>query len=810
MRRNLVWGIVLWLVLMGASVALLLHPALLQYLFLLRVPILIGGLLVALPILANTLVKNLLQNLFVLHGACEFFAVTIVTLLAGMGVTFVTNTLLVDGVDRFNLPELGWVDGLLSYQWVFAFILGLSTFIITICLAIPEIKQSSPQKNALTEIGLGIGSGGLATALLFKFGHFFTTFLEGSREFKQAIASLILLLPESAQRGYLTENTGVLTAGHMSAIGFFAAVMVIYLPLFFYGMWLYKPDLIPPWCGFVSWVFDRLTQRRRKIFEIPALFYLLIILLLLVLLFGGLTFLLDFFRVPLLIVLIVISFVVYWLFNVNHYYELISSSPSQFSPDNLIEILNHRFQRWEANYAGAYPTHPRTLAIICPAGGGIQAAGWTARVLTGLYEHPDLGKPFMDTVGLISSVSGGSIGSMYFIDALDNGKLEEQFNSPPSGQFSGQFSGKAPNAVVRSATVDGLDAIGWGLAYPDLWRVIGLPFLSHPRLDRGVALEADWIRALSDATNPPTLASWSRSIAAGTIPIPVFNATIVEDGSRLTISPIRFQEDGEQQFKDFRRLYEAYDLRITTAARLSATFPYVSPICRNYPNVPQSNFHVADGGYFDNFGVFTAVQWLNDRVLRASATDTGATDQGATDHVGIDDASSQENPLNIQRVLLIEIRSFPEPENFKAEPPGRRGWLQKQWKNLRGEENLNTPGWKMTILGPLLTLFNVRNYTQAARNEVDIQGLKQQWKGKVDIHHHVIQFPLAEDLSPATPSCPLTAEQQEMMKQARLDEPPLSWKLTEKQKQAIELAWEVVKAGSIQDLVARWQQTHSP
>jgi hypothetical protein len=763
MYQRLFGGVVLWAILVIASTLLLRHPVFLQYLFLLRVPLLIGGLLVALPILANNLLKSLLQNLFVLHDRVEFALVTIAALFTGMGIASVTNTLLVDGADRFNLPKLEWVNSLLFHQWVFAVILGLSTIIIAIFLSIPEIKRL-PRRSAAIEIPLGIGSGGLIAYLLFSFGNFFTTSLEGFEPFKQLLVFLISLLPEPARRGYLDLNTGNLTAGHLSAIGFLAAVMVIYIPLFFYGMWLYKPELIPSWARLFSRLCDGLTQNRKRSFEVPALFYLLTIFLLLVLLLGGLTFLLDFFRVPLLIVLVLVSLTAYWLFNVNHYYELSHSSQSGFATNGFVEILNRRFQQWEETYGNDYPNYSRTLVVICPAGGGIQAAGWTARVLTGLYEHPDLGKPFVDAIGLISSVSGGSIGSMYFLDALANGMLDARLK---------RVTPESPNAIVRSATVDGLDAIGWGLAYPDLWRVIGLPFLSHPNLDRGVALEADWTRVLSDPANAPTLASWSKRIEAGVIPIPVFNATIVEDGSRLTISPLPFQEEergvrSKKQFKDFRTLYENFDLPITTAARLSATFPYVSPICRNDSDVPQKNFHVADGGYFDNFGVFTAIQWLNQSVLPYSATG--------------------EKPLNIKRVLLVEIRSFPEPIDPEAAKTTDRGGMKEQWRRRRGEENLDKPGWKMTILGPLLTLFNVRNYTQAARNEVEIQGLKQLWnndRNNIDIQHHIIEFPQLDDLSA----------------------PPLSWKLSEKQKADIDAAWnKTLTSYPFSELVNAWNR----
>ena len=59
--------------------------------------------------------------------------------------------------------------------------------------------------------------------------------------------------------------------------------------------------------------------------------------------------------------------------------------------------------------------------------------------------------------------------------------------------------------------------------------------------------------------------------------------------------------------------------RVSTAARLSATFPYVTPAARALPRadlVPNSDaeslstYHVVDGGYADNEGAVTSVDWM--------------------------------------------------------------------------------------------------------------------------------------------------------------------------------------------------------
>ena len=57
------------------------------------------------------------------------------------------------------------------------------------------------------------------------------------------------------------------------------------------------------------------------------------------------------------------------------------------------------------------------LVVVTAAGGGIQAAAWTAQVLAGLDRI--YGPDFTRSVGLVSGVSGGSVGTMYYMAGGD-------------------------------------------------------------------------------------------------------------------------------------------------------------------------------------------------------------------------------------------------------------------------------------------------------------------------------------------------------------------------------------------------------
>ena len=200
------------------------------------------------------------------------------------------------------------------------------------------------------------------------------------------------------------------------------------------------------------------------------------------------------------------------------------------------------------------------------------------------------------------------------------------------------------------------------------------------------------------------------------------------------------QSNYNRQVLDFHTLYKGKDIKFSVAARLSASFPYISPLARNYPDniveiegqKPQKhNYHIADGGYFDNAGLFTTVEWLNDRL------------------------EEFHNELKVNRVLLLQINAFPESK------------LKSQNDNF---------GWFTEFIGPLNALYNVRDSTQIARNQEEAELLQEVWKNKkegkqkegkqVDIQPFTIFFPDNEKY-----------------------EQPLSWKLTQKQKDNLEKAW---------------------
>ncbi|MEA5537005.1 hypothetical protein [Crocosphaera sp. XPORK-15E] len=163
------------------------------------------------------------------------------------------------------------------------------------------------------------------------------------------------------------------------------------------------------------------------------------------------------FHWPVILLLILFTACGYRAWNVDHYFQLKNSDVviSNYQKDFKTAIGNRLcpedFQKEQRC------NKEQSLVVVAASGGGIQASGWTAQVLAGLQNK--IGEDFTKAIGLISSTSGGSVGTMFYLN-----------------QFNDQGILSEPQKLIKNATDDWLDSVGWGLAYPDLVSAIGFPF----------------------------------------------------------------------------------------------------------------------------------------------------------------------------------------------------------------------------------------------------------------------------------------------------------------------------------------------
>jgi hypothetical protein len=375
-----------------------------------------------------------------------------------------------------------------------------------------------------------------------------------------------------------------------------------------------------------------------------ALFFVLVLLVLLTWLFAGAAFFLDRIRLPVFSALLVLS-IVTGLAGTDHKFVVKENGSERvpLAPRDVIEAWAKR-GRGQGSH---------TILVVATAGGGIRAAAWTAEVMTRLDEGC---KAASNSLLLVSSVSGGSVGSMFVV-------------GPYSGKGNYPSTAKDLAAIRYNAMRSSLGAVGWGLAYPDVARTVPVfgSALVPGTLDRGWSLENAWSTSWRGAKlDTPTMAEWRKDVMSGMRPAVIFNATATESGERFLIASTDTSLLGAERFFD---LFPSGDIAVATAARLSATFPYVSPLARPSLGPVSKAYHLGDGGYYDNSGLLSAIEWIREA----------------------------GSALSDYRVFLVVIDAKPGLEKSGS-----------SWS------------WQKQMVGPVEMLLHVRTSSQQVRDSLEL------------------------------------------------------------------------------------------
>ena len=609
-----------------------------QRLFFIRVPLLSAIVLFSLPIIALSWGRNLIGNLLPV-GAGGAFAITLLALLAAWVDATAASVIWNSAHARFSLPDVpppAFLD-LKNVKWSSA----LAVILIVVVWWKSPAGRARAGAGVLGGIGAAAAVYGLANSLP---GDPTEYWLLGT--VFQVLSSLFAGLGP----GYVGVD-GKLRSDHAFALAGFVVLLLLYTVCYLMGS-------------------RTLGRGEPKWGLLPSLAYVLILLMLLTAILSAFSFFLDRFRLPLILFVVLWTALAYFTADTDHIFFVSSPPQGGMALAAAGEGVHASLAETKGPAGGGKPA----MIVVCASGGGIQAAAWTARVLTGLQE--EFGESFARSIRLISSVSGGSVGSLYYVGSYDPAR-----GVPPQDRL---------DAVLAAAATSSLEATAWGIACPDLLRIF-VPLLVTQAHDRGWAIEQAWARALAGADDlmARRLSDWSRDVARGRRPGAVFNATIAESGNRLLLSTVDFPATPGAIIFGKDPAYAGADLSVVTAARLSATFPYVSPIARAADRAEGSpihveGWHVADGGYYDNFGVMTAIEWLRAVIDRYRS--------------------------EVSRIAIVQIRAFPED---RPAPELHSGWI-------------------FAAAGPVKTIMKVRTSTQIARNDLEIQMLQDQYRGLIE------------------------------------------------------------------------------
>ncbi len=277
-------------------------------------------------------------------------------------------------------------------------------------------------------------------------------------------------------------------------------------------------------------------------------------------------------------------------------------TPDKIAADKrqMISVL----ENWKRKQSSPKPL----LYFITTSGGGTRSATFTLNVLQRLDSLS--GGKLMDKTFAITGASGGMLGAAYFRE-LARSRSADPSMRLQDRKYVDHISGDLLNPMLSSF-------VARDLASPaQKFKVGDYTYIK----DRGYAFE----QKLSENTGG-LLNRQLRSIAAdekeARVPLLFFNSVVTSDGRKMILStqPVSFLmrplydtsqvSSIDPDAVDFAAMFAKQDpmnLRMLTALRMNATFPYILPNVW-LPSSPVVD--VMDAGLRDNFGQESALRFL--------------------------------------------------------------------------------------------------------------------------------------------------------------------------------------------------------
>ncbi len=304
----------------------------------------------------------------------------------------------------------------------------------------------------------------------------------------------------------------------------------------------------------------------------------------------------------------------------------IKGNRRQVSASHLVTPLEYLGQ-WHAAATKKNPGKKPVFVVVAASGGAYRATYWTALVLDKLMAKIDTPRGFKHSIGLLTGASGGMVASAYFAAMSADGEFESQ-------SANNKLTEAIDDDIVRYDTTKFADRVRGFLKNakrdsltPVVQRQLqyDIPHSWWPaRLegDRGEVLQDQWVRIKNK-----TFAGLETSKGAKAFsPAIIFSPMLVDSGRPLLISNLNLSciAAEETHAVEIFRLFpnSQKEVSLATAARMSASFPYISPAAE-IPTEPVQR--VVDAGYYDNDGITTAAAflqtdevslWLSENVAR--------------------------------------------------------------------------------------------------------------------------------------------------------------------------------------------------
>jgi hypothetical protein len=271
--------------------------------------------------------------------------------------------------------------------------------------------------------------------------------------------------------------------------------------------------------------------------------------------------------------------------------------------DTTLQIL----KKWKLKTGDTTDIVKPKLIIFNHSGGGSRSAFWTMKSVA--FADSACGGELLNNTFMITGASGGMVGAAYMRELM----LQKAWNKNVDiydSQYADNMARDLLNPILLSVTTN-----DWFIRYQRLYD----GEYSYSK-DRATAFEEQLARNTHKAFNR-RLRDYTMPEREALIPMMILTPTIVNDGRRLVIAsqPVSYLTSSFQsganrdelpediEFAKMFAKHDAMNLHFSSALRMNATFPYVTPMT-TLPSEPM--IEVLDAGVRDNFGMKTTMQFL--------------------------------------------------------------------------------------------------------------------------------------------------------------------------------------------------------
>ncbi len=280
--------------------------------------------------------------------------------------------------------------------------------------------------------------------------------------------------------------------------------------------------------------------------------------------------------------------------------------------DLLLQDINQTIStlnKWKIkNTDPINPNKKPKIYFLNTSGGGLRSSLWTLYTLT--YTDSISKGKLLNHIQMVTGSSGGMVGAAYLRELY----LQKKLN---------MIDNYYKKEYLTNISKDILNPIAFKVATSE-WLFPMQSFVvngnRYPK-DRAFSFEEKLEENLNNVFNK-NLSDYYVPESNAEIPMMVFSPSIVNDGRKLMISPLGISyltQNARTTKTYYNRLFDAIEYsrffekqgagntRFTSVLRMSATFPYISPVV-SLPSEPR--IEIMDAGLRDNYGLETSLRFI--------------------------------------------------------------------------------------------------------------------------------------------------------------------------------------------------------